>query len=291
MLPIAMLLGVVLHEWIGYVAFMSKYLIFLMLLITFTRVSPRHFRPDRSMLWLLVIQILGSVCVYFALSWWSEDVAQSAFICVFCPTATAAPVITGMLGGSVEKVATYSLLSNLLVAFTAPFLLAYINEDAGIGFMSAMANISINVLPLILGPLALAFLLKATVPAAHRVISTHQSLSFYIWAISLIIVVGNAVSFVMKEPTEMIPEMIIMGVLSFVLCIAQFYVGRRIGSKYGDRIASAQSLGQKNTVLAIWLALTYLNPVAAVGPACYIAWHNLVNSYQIYRKTKTAAVN
>lgn len=286
MLPIAMLLGVVFHNYIGQVAFLSKYLIFMMLLITFTRVTPRNIKPDKSMLWLLLIQIGGAVAVYYALRWWSEDVAQSAFICVFCPTATAAPVITGMLGGSVEKVAAYSLLSNLVVALTAPLLLAYINENAGISFFAAMSNISINVLPLILGPLAVALILRGGVPKLHSAIANHQSLSFYIWAISLIIVVGNAVSFVMREPASMVPEMVVMGVVSFILCVGQFYLGRKVGAKYGDRIAAAQSLGQKNTVLAIWLALTYLNPVASVGPACYIAWHNSVNSYQIYRKSK-----
>ena len=39
MLPVAMLLGIVLHNYIGYVAFLSKYLIFVMLLITYCRLK------------------------------------------------------------------------------------------------------------------------------------------------------------------------------------------------------------------------------------------------------------
>ena len=30
-----------------------------------------------------------------------------------------------------------------------------------------------------------------------------------------------------------------------------------------------QALGQKNTVLAIWMAVTYLNPLSSVGPGSY----------------------
>ena len=49
----------------------------------------------------------GAIAAYMLLSRVSE-LAQGAFICVrICPTATAAPVVTGMLGGSVPRVATH----------------------------------------------------------------------------------------------------------------------------------------------------------------------------------------
>jgi len=64
----------------------------------------------------------------------------------------------------------------------------------------------------------------------------------------------------MAEPAEAIPEMIWLAALSLIACCLQFYLGARIGRRCGDRIAGAQGLGQKNTVLAIWMALTYLQP-------------------------------
>ncbi|MDE6582461.1 MAG: transporter, partial [Duncaniella sp.] len=109
---------------------------------------------------------------------------------------------------------------------------------------------------------------------------------FYIWAVSLFIVVGRAVTFVMAEPIEMASEMILIAVVAGVMCAGQFYIGRRIGNACGDKIAGAQGLGQKNTVLAIWMALSYLNPVSSVGPAAYIAWQNTINSLQLYFKSK-----
>lgn len=290
MLPIAMLVGVVFHSQIGYVAFLSPYLIFIMLLITYCKVSFRHFNVDGSMWWLLAIQVVGASAVFFILDMFNVAVAQSIFICIFCPTATAAPVITGMLGGKVEKVAAYSLLSNLTVAFTAPVILAWLGEGAHVGFTDSLIRIAVNVLPLILGPLVVALLLKLTFPHVREGIARHQGLSFYIWAVALIIVVGNSVSFLIEEPTSRIPEMAFIAILSLLACLAQFYVGRKIGARYGDRIAGAQSLGQKNTVLAIWLALTYLDPIASVGPACYIAWHNTVNSIQIYKRAHAGMI-
>ena len=300
MLPIAMFMGILLHNYIGYVAFLSKYIIFVMLLITYCRLKLSDFHIGGYIGWLLVAQVGGAVAVYLLLRPLNELVAQGAFICIFCPTATAAPVITGMLGGSVPRVATYSLFSNLAVALLGPFLLSWMaSADVMAGYFTATVaadaalvapvsfgesfrHIAATVSPVILGPLAIALLMERFAPKAHDALAHHQGLSFYIWAFALIIVVGNSVSFMLREPTSMIPTILVLAIVSAVTCVAQFAVGRAIGARYNDRVSGAQSLGQKNTVLAIWLALSYLNPVVSIAPAAYVAWHNTVNSYQIY---------
>ncbi len=291
MLPIAMVIGIIFHEYIGAVAFLSPYLIFVMLLITFCKVSPRDFKVTPFIWILLCVQIFGSIAVYMAIVPFNSAIAQGVFICVLCPTATAAPVITGMLGGSVTLLATYSLFSNIAVAVLAPILFSWIGASPDISFFESILIISSKVLPLILAPLAIAFLLRAFAPRIHHAIADRQSLSFYIWAVSLIIVVGNAVSFVMKEPAAMIPEMLAIAFGSLVVCCLQFFIGRRIGMRLGDKISGAQGLGQKNTVLAIWMALTYLNPVSSVGPAAYVAWQNTINSLQLFFKTRKSLKN
>ena len=141
----------------------------------------------------------------------------------------------------------------------------------------------------ILLPLVLALAMRAVTPRLHRELGSRQSVSFYIWAVSLFIVVGRSVSFIMAEPADRIPEIVALALGAGVVCALQFLVGRRIGAHYGDRISGAQGLGQKNTVLAIWLALTYLNPVSSVGPAAYIAWQNTINSVQLYYRQKREA--
>ena len=216
----------------------------------------------------------------------NKEIAEGTFICVFCPTATAAPVITGMLGGSVPRLATFSIISNITVAFLAPILFTMMGSETQILFTESLRIIAMKVVPLIILPLVVALIMMRLTPKLHRTIASHQSLSFYIWAVSLFIVVGRAVSFVMSEPAEMIPEMLWLALLSGIVCCAQFYIGRRIGRRCGDKIAGAQGLGQKNTVLAIWMALTYLHPISSVAPAAYVAWQNTINSAQLYYKTK-----
>lgn len=287
MLPISMLVGILFHEYIHYLAFLSRPLIFVMLLITYCRVRINEFHVGRYIWWLLAVQIAGAIAAYLLIRPFSEIVAQGVFICIFCPTATAAPVITGMLGGSVSKVATYSLISHITVAITTPLLLSLmLPEGSEIDFFDSVATISYNVLPLILGPMIIAFAMQKFTPHTSDFIARHQGLSFYIWAVALLIVVGNSVSFIMHQPADQIPEIIILAVASLIACLLLFFIGRRIGAKFGDRISGAQSLGQKNTVLAIWLALTFMNPIVSAAPAAYVAWHNTVNSWQIYRHEK-----
>ncbi len=286
MLPIAMTVGIVAHDYIGYMSFLSKPLIFLMLLITYCRLKLSDFHIGNYIWLLLLVQIAGALAVYAAVFPLDQVVAQGVFICVFCPTATAAPVITGMLGGSVTKVATYSLFSNIAVAILTPVLIPFINEEADIALTDAFMMIALNVLPLIVGPLLLAIALQFTVPQVHKAIATRQGLSFYIWAFALIIVVGNAVSFMISEPVSMIPQMLLLAGGALIVCLLQFRIGRIIGRHFGDAVSGAQSLGQKNTVLAIWIALSYLYPLASVAPAAYVAWHNIVNSWQLFHARK-----
>lgn len=281
MLPIAMIIGILFHDYMEGLAWTAPWLIFAMLLLTFCKVRPREIRVTSLSRILIPVQVLGALALYLALRPLNETLAQGVFICIFCPTATAAPVIVGMLGGSVPRLATFSILSNLTVAILAPLLFTLIGEG-GVDFIPTVLTISSKVIPLIIAPLIVAFVLLRFAPRVHHQLADHAGLSFYLWAISLIVVVGRAVSFVMKEPAGEIPVMIALALGAGVVCVGQFIVGRRIGGRCGDKVAGAQGLAQKNTVLAIWMAMSFLNPVCSVAPAAYIAWQNTINSIQLY---------
>lgn len=293
MLPIAMVGGIVFHDVMDDLSVLSPFLIFTMLLITYCKVKLSEFRVTRLSWMLLTVQIIGGLGVYMALRPYGESLAQAGFICVFCPTATAAPVITGMLGGSVPRLATFSLVSNFTVALTAPVIFTLMGAHGqgmtDMSFAETTGLISLKVVPLILGPLVLAMGMRVVTPRAHKALATHQGLSFYIWAVSLFIVVGKAVSYILVhvgEPGASGSLMAAMTGVSLVVCCLQFYIGRRVGGYCGDKIAGAQGLGQKNTVLAIWMALTFLNPVSSVGASAYVAWQNTINSIQLWVKSR-----
>ncbi|MBO5444553.1 MAG: transporter [Muribaculaceae bacterium] len=283
MLPLAMAGGALFYPWMGYVQFLSPYLIFGMLFITYCRLDFRHIRLERFQWVLLAVQMTAAAAAYLSLAWLDHTLAEGVFICVFIPTATAAPVICQMLGGSLPKLATYSLLCNVTVALTGPVVLAAIG-DTQYTFFESFLKIMKMVMPLLLGPLLAAWLLMKGFPKLHAKVRDHQSVSFYMWAISLFIIVGGCVSFIIKNfDINNVATMGWLALGSLAVCLFQFKIGRRVGRRYGDAVSGGQGMGQKNTVLAVWIALAYMNPVASVAPASYIAWQNIINSWQIMR--------
>ncbi len=284
MLPIAMVCGALFAPWMGYVTFLSPYLIFTMLFITYCKLKISDFKPNRFEVALLATQMALAAAAYALTFFWNRTLAEGVFICFFIPTATAAPVITAMLGGSISRVATYSLMCNAVVAVAGPVVLAAIGEHSDMTFLDSFKMILMQVFPLIVAPLVLALILRYSVPRLHSKIVNMQQLSFYLWAVSLFIVVGSCVSFAINNWTpESTVTMVLLALGALVACLVQFKIGRIIGGRFGDRVSGGQGLGQKNTVLAVGLALAYMNPMASIAPAAYVAWQNSINSWQLMR--------
>ena len=283
-MPVAMVVGAVFYPWMGYVTFLSPYLIFIMLFITYCKLTPHDFKPTKFELLLLGVQSLLAASAYGLTFFWNRTLAEGIFICFFIPTATAAPVITSMLGGSISKVATFSLMSNAWIAVTGPIILAALGEHPEITFLESFLIILKQVFPLILLPLLLAMVMRKFTPKLHAFVVEKQQISFYCWCLSLLIVVGSCTSFAIQNwRPEVTGTMILLALGALLACLLQFKIGRKIGGIFGDKVSGGQSLGQKNTVLAVWLALAYLNPMASIAPAAYVAWQNIVNSWQLIR--------
>jgi len=73
-----------------------------------------------------------------------------------------------------------------------------------------------------------------------------------------------------------------IALISLILCIANFWLGKYLGPWKLSRECS-QLLGQKNTTFTMYMALHYANALVAMGPIFYIVWHNLWNAWQMYQ--------
>ncbi len=288
LLPVAMLLGIAFHRQLSILSPIIPWLLALMLFITYSRVRWADIQLTRFHYILLAIQYGGSAIVYLVLRPFNNVLAQAAMICVLTATATSAPVVAGILGGSISMTAAYSIVSNLSVAFIAPLFLSLVGESGeSVSFGTTFWHILLSVMPILVGPFLLTLIIRKSAPALHRKIYSAQILSFYLWAAALTIVIGNVTQYVkMQDDGDYTLEAVI-AVVSLLICLAQFFFGRKIGRHFGRTVAGGQSLGQKNTVLAIWLTQTYLNPLATLGPGLYVLWQNLVNSWQIWKKKKS----
>ena len=261
-------------------------LIFLMLFVTFCRVKPRQMKPSMLHVWLLLFQTVVCIGVYLALRPLNDSVAQGAMICVLAPVAMAAVVIGGMLGANVATMATYSLLCNMAVALLAPVILTFTGTGT-CTFTQILARIA----PLLVMPFAAAQFCRFVFPKAAQWVGDHSQISFYMWLASLLVIVGRTTAFIIDLHDASLSTELWLAFAALVICLVQFKVGRMLGRRYGDPAAGGQSLGQKNTVLAVWMAQSFLNPISSIAPTAYIVWQNFVNSYQIYKKDRETTKN
>lgn len=287
MMPVAMATGAIFYKYFGAIAFLTPYLIFIMLFLTYCNLKLSEIRLSRSHLWLILVQITGSIVVFLAIKPFNVTLAQGAMVCVLAPTGTAAPVVTGMLKGSIASVTAYSLLINICVAIIAPILFSFTGNYQQLPFFDSFIAIGQRVFLLLISPFAIALLIRRIKPAITEKIGSYSGFAFYVWSFSLAVVTGRTVQFMMmQEKSDYLIE-ILVALAALIICVSQFLVGRTIGKQYDDTVAGGQGLGQKNTILAIWMAQMYLNPIASIGPGSYVLWQNIINSYQVWRKRKT----
>lgn len=216
-----------------------------------------------------------------------REVFEGAMVCLICPTATAAAVITGKLGGNVSALTCYTLLSNILAAAAVPLIFPLVEVHNDVSFHIAFLKILGKVFPLLLLPFIIAFMLRWFFPKVHTWLLGLHDMAFYLWGVGLAIVSGQTVRSLATSDAPLGVE-IWLGVIGLAACAVQFFIGKRIGSPYGERISGGQALGQKNTILAIWMAYTYLNPLSSVAPGSYVLWQNLFNSWQLWKKRKNS---
>lgn len=285
-MPVAMVVGALFHDHIGPLDVLSPYLVAAMLFVTFTRVKASELKLEKIHAGQLAIQVVGSILLYVCLRSLgvNEIICQGAMICVFIPTAMASVVVGGMLGANVTTMTTFTLLSNMAVALVAPVVFSFVGTHTSLPFLTSFWLVFRRLLLLVVLPFLAAQLLGKVAPKARDYVKNHQSWSFYLWLASLTILMASTTTFILAQPDESVGLEVWMALVAGVLCVGQFALGRWWGRRCGDKIAGGQSVGQKNTLLAIILAQSYLHPLSSVAPAAYIVWQNLINSWQLSRK-------
>jgi len=264
--------------------------VFMTLLVTFCKVDFHQMMPHRWHAGVLVAQLL-LVAVNVAVILLSSTTHhpspntllwEAILTCVIGPSASAAPVVVGKLGGNISTMTTYTLLSAGASAVLIPLVFPLLERHASLDFLPAFLIILQKVAIVLLLPLALGWLVQHYLYGVQRRVASMPNLSFYCWAVSLSITTGITVKNIIHSNAALTLLCWIAGA-TFVLCFVQFVIGRAIGRWLGEEINAGQALFQKNTALSIWVAYMYLNPVASIGAGCYVLWQNIINSFEIWQ--------
>ena len=264
--------------------------LFLLLYATFCKIKISELKPR---MWHFVIQLVRTSLAAFMvllISLFGDNadvklVLEGIFICFICPTAAAVVVVTEKLGGSIGSLTMFTIIANIVTMFIIPFFFPMVERGADITFLSSMLMILRNVTMVLVVPLFLALLSRRIIPNVVSRLNQHKDIGFYIWCINLSIVTGLTLRNI-HHSTISGWVMWLLLTAPLLVCFIQFILGKWVGSFWNDSISAGQALGQKNTVVGIWLTLTFLNPLAAIAPGAYVLWQNLVNGWQIWYKEK-----
>ena len=262
-------------------------MIFLTLFVTFCKVDFRQMRLHRWHAGVMLVQV-GLVALFMGAAYLLRDnaqqkvLAEAVLTCVIAPTAAAAPVVSGKLGGNISTMTTLTLVSSLLAAVLIPAAFPLLEKVANLSFWAAFWIILQKMATVLVLPLLLGWLVRHWVPKLHAWVVAQPNLGFYTWGVALSINMGITVKNICNSNLT-VGGLLLIALASLLICIVQFVLGRGIGRVLGEEVNAGQGLFQKNTGLAIWVAYIYLSPVASIGAGFYVLWQNIINSIEISR--------
>jgi BASS family bile acid:Na+ symporter len=263
-------------------SFLIQYLLMVMLFFAFLDLEFKPQMLKKSVLWVMLANVAVAFVAYGTLAPFGLTLALAGFMTAIAPTAIAAPVMISFIEREVEYVVASVILTNITSAIVVPITLP--------SLLGAAVKISVRevlqpVLIVMFVPLLLSQLMKGLPGTAQSFIRKGKSTSFFLWLTSLFIISANASNFLRNGNADSVSILVVIALISFVICIVNFSVGALLGGRSHWQ-ESSQSLGQKNLSFVIWVALTFINPLVAMGPMFYIVYHHIYNSWSIYRFEK-----
>ena len=303
-LPCSLVLGAVVYLIFANVPFLEPFgeavgphliglmpvVLFCLLYVTFCKIEIKEMKPKT---WHFVLQLIRTslaalmvLAIYlFGSNYDTKLVLEGAFICFICPTAAAVAVVTEKLGGSIGSLTTYTVIANIFTMIIIPTLFPMVEKGADVSFLYMSMMVFRNVTTVLVVPLILALLSRRFLPKFVAQVKSVKDLGFYMWCFNLTILMGETLRNILHATVSGWILALLL-IVPLLVCLIQFSIGKAVGRHYGDSISAGQALGQKNTIVGIWLTLTFLNPLAAVAPGAYVVWQNLVNGWQLWYKEK-----
>ena len=303
-LPCSLVLGAVVYLIFANVPFLEPFgeavgphlislmpvVLFCLLYVTFCKIEIKEMKPKT---WHFVLQLIRTslaalmvLAIYlFGINYDTKLVLEGAFICFICPTAAAVAVVTEKLGGSIGSLTTYTVIANVFTMIIIPTLFPMVEKGADVSFLYMSMMVFRNVTTVLVVPLILALLSRRFLPKFVAQVKSVKDLGFYMWCFNLTILMGETLRNILHATVSGWILALLL-IVPLLVCLIQFCIGKAVGRHYGDSISAGQALGQKNTIVGIWLTLTFLNPLAAVAPGAYVVWQNMVNGWQLWYKEK-----
>ena len=227
-------------------------MVFCTLFSTFCRVDFHQMRPHRWQFGVLLAQVLLvvlNVWIIFCVEGdlWQKILWESVLTCIIGPAATAAPVVTAKIGGNINTMTAFVVLSSFASALMIPAVFPLLERGAGLNFWSAFLIILEKLAAVLIAPLALGWFMQHYAKRLCEKIVSIPDLSFYLWAAQLSVTSGVTVRNIVHSEAGL-SLLLMIAILSLILCFVLF--------------------------------------LASVGAGCYVLWQNIINSLELWEYRK-----
>lgn len=232
---------------------------------------------SKTHLRLMVANLVIPAVLFFSLLPFGDKHALVGFVLGIAPCAAASPVLAQFMRTDIAFVTTSVILTNPLSAICIPLVLPLIL------IVEKHIHILDVLLPVVMVvglPLLLSSIVKNTSKPLTKYLLGFKQISFYLFLINVWIGCGKASYFIQHQHSSSWGIFVKIAAITGVISLINFKVGEFLVDKK-IKMAGGLSLGRKNTMFALWVALTFIDPIVAMGPIFYIIFQNSYNTWQI----------
>ena len=140
-------------------------MVFCTLFSTYCRIDFHQMRPHRWHIGILLAQVALvalNVWIIFRVEADPEQklLWESVLTCIIGPTATAAPVVTAKIGGNINTMTAYVVISAFASALMIPAVFPLLERGQGLDFMTVFLIILQKLALVLVSPLILGWLVQ-----------------------------------------------------------------------------------------------------------------------------------
>lgn len=277
-----MVLGIVFYQ--GYhLTFLVRYTVMVMLFLAFLNIDFSWKVLHRNHITVLVAQLTIPIIIFYLLRPFNQDIALACFTIGLAPTAAGAPVMAAFLKTKIEFVTASVILTTPVVALFLPLILPFlVSVDQPINTLEVLTPTAI----LVFVPLILSQLIRKYGSAALPFFKHFKEVPFYLFIFNIYIAAGKATHFIRFEASVSTLTLVLTALATALTGLILFKIGERVIGRQSYPIESGLALGRKNTMFALWVSLTFINPMVALGPIFYVLFQNSYNSWQLFNLNK-----
>jgi len=217
--------------------------------------------------------------VYFAARAYDENLALTLLLMGLAPTAVITPVLAELMDRSAAYMVGAIIVTSSAFALVVPLVLTWL-LDIELS-LTALGTLIYTIGSIVAIPLALAQLVRWYGGRPIALLRRINPWVFLLFLCNVAIAAASLSAYLRYESTTPWSFVWLTAATITLLMLTKFWLGSRIAPK-GFAVEGSLALGRKNTMLSIWIALEYLNPLLVLGPMIYILTQNVLVAGQIY---------